>query len=94
MGKPIAPDVLDESFEFGLLPEDWDHFEPMMQLALNRLPPLEKAEVKMLINGPERFTPDGTFMLGETAETRGLYLGCGMQSVGMASGGGAGVNLA
>ena len=94
MGKPIAPDVLDESFEFGLLPEDWDHFEPMMQLALNRLPPLEKAEVKMLLNGPESFTPDGTFMLGETAETRGLFLGCGMNSVGMASGGGAGMNLA
>lgn len=94
MGKPIAPGVLDESFEFGLLPEDWDHFEPMMMNALHRLPPLETAEVKMLLNGPESFTPDGMFMLGETAETRGLYLGCGMNSVGMASGGGAGMNLA
>ena len=94
MGKPIAPGVLNESFEFGLLPEDWDHFEPMMELALNRLPALETAEVKMLLNGPESFTPDGTFMLGETAETRGLFLGCGMNSVGLASGGGAGMNLA
>ncbi len=94
MGKPIAPGKLDESFEFGLLPEDWDHFEPMMELALHRLPPLETAEVKMLLNGPESFTPDGTFMLGETAETRGLFLGCGMNSVGLASGGGAGMNLA
>lgn len=94
MGKPIAPGVLNESFEFGLLPEDWDHFEPMMELALNRLPALETAEVKMLLNGPESFTPDGTFMLGETAETRGLFLGCGMNSVGIASGGGAGMNLA
>ncbi|MFD1156778.1 GcvT family protein [Roseovarius aestuarii] len=94
MGKPIAPGVLDEGFEFGLLPEDWDHFEPMMELALHRLPPLETAEVKMLLNGPESFTPDGTFMLGEVAETRGLFLGCGMNSVGMASGGGAGMNLA
>ena len=94
MGKPIAPGVLDESFEFGLLPEDWDHFEPMMANALYRLPPLETAEVKMLLNGPESFTPDGTFMLGETAETRGLFLGCGMNSVGLASGGGAGMNLA
>ena len=93
-GKPIAPGVLDETFEFGLLPEDWDHFEPMMNLALHRLPPLETAEVKMLLNGPESFTPDGTFMLGETAETRGLFLGCGMNSVGLASGGGAGMNLA
>ncbi len=94
MGKPIAPGVLDQSFEFGLLPEDWDHFEPMMMNALHRLPALETAEVKMLLNGPESFTPDGTFMLGETAETRGLYLGCGMNSVGIASGGGAGMNLA
>jgi 4-methylaminobutanoate oxidase (formaldehyde-forming) len=94
MGKPIAPGVLTESFEFGLLPEDWDHFEPMMMNALHRLPALETAEVKMLLNGPESFTPDGTFMLGETAETRGLFLGCGMNSVGVAAGGGAGMNLA
>ena len=94
MGKPIAPGILDDGFEFGLLPEDWDHFEPMMMNALHRLPALETAEVKMLLNGPESFTPDGTFMLGETAETRGLFLGCGMNSVGLASGGGAGMNLA
>ncbi|WP_110709468.1 FAD-dependent oxidoreductase [Salinicola sp. CR57] len=94
MGKPIAPGVLNETFEFGLLPEDWDHFEPMMMNALHRLPALENAEVKMLLNGPESFTPDGTFMLGETAETKGLFLGCGMNSVGIASGGGAGMNLA
>ncbi|MDJ0992793.1 MAG: FAD-dependent oxidoreductase [Dinoroseobacter sp.] len=94
MGKPIAPGVLGEDFEFALLGEDWDHFEPMMLNALHRLPALETAEVKMLLNGPESFTPDGTFMLGETAETRGLYLGCGMNSVGIASGGGAGMNLA
>ncbi|RWL85751.1 MAG: FAD-dependent oxidoreductase [Mesorhizobium sp.] len=94
MGKPIAPGVLDQDFEFRLLPEDWDHFEPMMMNALHRLPALESAEVKMLLNGPESFTPDGTFMLGETAETRGLFLGCGMNSVGVACGGGAGMNLA
>ncbi len=94
MGKPIEPGVLDENFEFSLLAEDWDHFEPMMVNALHRLPALETAEVKMLLNGPESFTPDGMFMLGETAETSGLFLGCGMNSVGLASGGGAGMNLA
>ncbi len=93
-GKPIAPGVLGEAFEFGLLNEDWDHFEPMMINALHRLPALESAAVTMLLNGPESFTPDGMFMLGETAETRGLFLGCGMNSVGIASGGGAGMNLA
>ena len=94
MGKPIDPDRLGEDFAFQLLPDDWDHFEPMMENALHRLPVLETAEVKMLLNGPESFTPDGSFLLGETAETRGLFLGCGMNSVGVATGGGAGMALA
>lgn len=94
MGKPLLPERLNEHFEFGLLPEDWDHFEPMMENALHRLPVLADAPVRMLLNGPESFTPDGSFMLGETAETAGLFLGCGMNSVGIASGGGAGMNLA
>ena len=94
VGKPIPPGALGEDFAFSLLPEDWDHFEPMMANALHRVPALETAEVRMLLNGPESFTPDGMFMLGETAETRGLFLGCGMNSVGVASAGGAGMNLA
>jgi sarcosine dehydrogenase len=52
-------------FAHQLLPEDWDHFEPMMALALGRVPALETAGVKQLINGPESFTPDGNFILGE-----------------------------
>lgn len=94
IGKPISPDTIGHDFAFQLLPEDWDHFEPMMMDALHRLPVLETAEVKMLLNGPESFTPDGSFLLGETAETRGLFLGCGMNSVGVATGGGAGMALA
>ena len=94
LGKPIDPDRLGEDFAFQLLPEDWDHFEPMMRNALHRLPVLESAGVKMLLNGPESFTPDGSFLLGEAAETRGLFLGCGMNSVGVATGGGAGMALA
>ncbi len=94
MGKPIDPDRLGEDFSFQLLNEDWDHFEPMMMNAMHRLPVLEEAEVRMLLNGPESFTPDGAFLLGEAAETRGLFLGCGMNSVGVATGGGAGMALA
>ena len=94
MGKAIDPAVLGHDFAFQLLPEDWDHFEPMMMNALHRLPALETAEVKTLLNGPESFTPDGSFLLGETAETQGLFLGCGMNSVGVATGGGAGMALA
>ena len=94
MGKPIAPERIGEDSPFQLLSEDWDHFEPMMMNALHRLPCLETAEVKMLLNGPESFTPDGSFLLGESAETKGLFLGCGMNSVGVATGGGAGMALA
>ena len=94
LGKPIDPDRLGEDFAFQLLPEDWDHFEPMLQHAMHRLPVLAEAEVRMLLNGPESFTPDGSFLLGESAETRGFYLGCGMNSVGVATGGGAGWALA
>jgi len=94
MGKPIDPDRIGTDFAFQLLAEDWDHFEPMMHNALHRLPCLEHAQVKMLLNGPESFTPDSSFLLGETAETRGLFLGCGMNSVGVATGGGAGMALA
>ena len=94
LGKATDPDRLGEDFAFRLLPEDWDHFEPMMLNALHRLPALETAQVRMLLNGPESFTPDGAFLLGEAAETRGLFLGCGMNSVGVASAGGAGMALA
>ncbi|MCG8545011.1 MAG: FAD-dependent oxidoreductase, partial [Alphaproteobacteria bacterium] len=94
MGKPIDPEALGEGFAFQLLQEDWDHFEPMMLAALHRLPALETAEVKTLLNGPESFTPDGSFLLGESAETCGLFLGCGMNSMGVATGGGAGMALA
>lgn len=94
LGKSISAQRIGENTPFQLLPEDWDHFEPMMKNALHRLPCLADAEVRMLLNGPESFTPDGTFMLGESAETRGLFLGCGMNSVGVATGGGAGMALA
>ena len=92
--RAIDPEILGEDFAFGLLPEDWDHFEPMMHNALHRIPALADAGVRTLLNGPESFTPDGVFLLGEAAGTRGLWLGCGMNSVGVASSGGAGLAVA
>ena len=94
MGKAIAPAELGERFAFQLLAEDWAHFEPMMENAIARIPLLAQAGVKTLLNGPESFTPDGMFMLGEAAETQNLFLGCGMNSVGVATAGGAGAALA
>lgn len=94
MGKAIRLEDLPKDFAFDLLGEDWDHFEPMMLTGLHRIPALETAEVRMLLNGPESFTPDGSFLLGPAPEVDGLYLGCGMNSVGVATGGGAGKALA
>ncbi len=93
-GKAIPAAQIGENFAFQLLPEDWDHFEPMMENALHRLPALADAPVRMLLNGPECFTPDSGFLLGAAPGTRGLFLGCGMNSVGVASAGGAGMALA
>ena len=95
--NPIAwhtPGGPPKDFAFSLLDEDWDHFGPVMELALGRVPALETAGVKQLINGPESFTPDGNFILGEAPETRGVYVGCGFNAFGIASGGGAGMALA
>ncbi len=92
--KGLPLDRLPNDFAFDLLNEDWDHFEPMMENALRRIPALETAEVRMLLNGPESFTADGAFLMGEAPEVRGFYLGCGMNSMGVASSGGAGRALA
>jgi sarcosine dehydrogenase len=83
-----------EDFAFRLLTDDWDHFEPIMDLALGRVPALAKAGVKQMINGLESFTPDGNWMIGETPEVRNLFVGAGFNAFGIASAGGAGMALA
>jgi sarcosine dehydrogenase len=92
--KPWAADPLPEDFEFQLLQPDWDHFEPIMELALGRVPALREVGVRQMINGPESFTPDGNFILGEAPEVRNIFVGAGFNAFGIASGGGAGMALA
>lgn len=94
VGKALPLEALPNEFAFDLLNEDWDHFEPMMVNAMHRIPALETAEARTLLNGPESFTPDGAPLLGESPELDGLFLGCGMNSMGVASSGGAGKALA
>ena len=65
-----------------------------MENAIARVPALETAGVKQLLNGPESFTPDGNFILGEAPELRNFYVGAGFNAFGIASGGGAGMALA
>ncbi|MCE3250379.1 MAG: FAD-dependent oxidoreductase, partial [Geminicoccaceae bacterium] len=91
---PWALDGIPDGFHFTLLDPDWDHFEQLMEQALARVPALETAGVKQLINGPESFTPDGNFILGEAPELEGFYVGCGFNAFGIAAGGGAGRALA
>jgi len=77
-----------------LLDEDWDHFAPMMEGALHRIPSLETAGVRMFLNGPESFTYDNSPLMGEAADLGGFWFCCGMNSAGVVLGGGAGWALA
>ncbi|MEP7294785.1 MAG: FAD-dependent oxidoreductase [Burkholderiales bacterium] len=88
--KPWAMDPIPSSFQFQLLGEDWEQFEPLMLNAIHRTPCLETAKVKMLLNGPESFTPDGNFILGEAPELRRYFVAAGFNSAGIANSGGAG----
>lgn len=93
--KPwVSPDQLPYPFEFQLLDEDWDHFEVLMESALHRVPALQNTGIKKFYNGPESFTPDNQFIMGEAPELRNFYVGAGFNSVGIASAGGAGRALA
>src|SRR6185312_4379462 len=93
--KPrVAPDQIPYPFEFKLLEEDWDHFAILMDSAVHRLPVLAETGIKKFYNGPESFTPDNQFILGEAPELRNFYVAAGFNSVGIASAGGAGRALA
>jgi glycine cleavage system aminomethyltransferase T/glycine/D-amino acid oxidase-like deaminating enzyme len=88
--KPWKVDPIPASFQFQLLDEDWEQFEPLMTNAMHRTPCLETAQIKMLLNGPESFTPDGNFILGEAPELRNYFVCAGFNSAGIANSGGAG----
>jgi len=92
--KPWGMDGIPEGFSFGTLPEDWGKFEPLMRNAIQRVPALASAQVRLLMNGPESFTPDNYFILGEAPEVRRYYVGAGFCSGGIAAAGGAGRALA
>lgn len=81
---PLATSQLPQDFSSCLLNERWEQFEPYMATAMRRFPALRTAQVKMLLNGPESFTPDGQMLLGPVPGARGLYAACGFNSNGMA----------
>jgi 4-methylaminobutanoate oxidase (formaldehyde-forming) len=91
---PWAIDGIPENFHFSLLDTDIEHFEPMLNLAMGRVPALADVGIKQMTNGPESFTPDGNFILGEAPELKHFFVGAGFNAFGIAAGGGAGMALA
>ncbi|WP_299640554.1 FAD-dependent oxidoreductase [uncultured Ruegeria sp.] len=91
---PWATKGIPQGFHYTLLDSNFDHFEQLMELALGRVPALETAGVKTLTNGPESFTPDGNFIIGEAPELNNFFVGAGFNAFGIAAGGGAGMALA
>ncbi len=91
---PWAQDGIPEGFHFTLLEPDFDHFQQLAELSFPRVPALENAEIRQMLNGPESFTPDGNFILGEAPERPGYFVGAGFNAFGIAAAGGAGWALA
>ena len=92
--RPWGERGIPDNFAFDQLPADLGHIEPLFAAAMRRVPALESAGVQVFFNGPESFTPDDRYLLGETPELRGLYVAAGFNSIGIQSAGGAGKVLA
>ncbi|AWB48755.1 FAD-dependent oxidoreductase [Gemmobacter aquarius] len=92
--KPWGMGGIREEFCFDTLPEDFDHFQPILEHAMNRMPLFQSAGIHTFFNGPESFTPDDRYYLGEAPEVGGYWVAAGYNSVGIAGSGGAGMALA
>jgi glycine cleavage system T protein len=94
VAKPWALDGIPANFCFDQIPEDFDHFAPILEKATKRMPMLEKVGIHTFFNGPESFTHDDRYLLGEAPELKNFYVACGFNSIGIQSAGGAGMALA
>ena len=94
VSKPWGMNGIPADFEFDQLPEDFDHFEPILERAVNRLPMLATAGIHTFFNGPESFTPDDAYNLGQSLEVDNFWVAAGFNSIGIQSAGGAGMALA
>lgn len=92
--KPWGHKGISESFCFDSIPEDIDHISPYLEMAMKRVPVLERSGIQLFFNGPESFTPDNRYHLGETAEVGGLFSATGFNSIGILSSGGVGKSMA
>ena len=94
VSKPWGMNGIPDNFEFDQLPEDFDHFEPILEDAVNRMPMLGAAGIHTFFNGPESFTPDDAYHLGLAPEMDNVWVAAGFNSIGIQSAGGAGMALA
>ena len=94
VAKPWGMKGIPETFSFESLPDDLEHIEPLLAAAMHRTPALEKTGINLFFNGPESFTPDDRYLLGETPEVRNFFVAAGFNSIGIQSAGGAGKVLA
>ena len=92
--KPWGMEGISPDFEFDQLPEDFDHFEPILEHAVSRMPMLAEAGIHTFFNGPESFTPDDAYHLGLCPEMDNVWVAAGFNSIGIQSAGGAGMALA
>ena len=94
VAKPWGMNGIPESFEFDQLQEDFDHFEPILEQAVERFPTLAEAGIHTFFNGPESFTPDDAYHLGLAPGSDNIWVAAGFNSIGIQSAGGAGMALA
>ena len=92
--KPWGMDGIPESFCFDELPEDYPHFEPVLEMAMHRMPILQETGIQTFFCGPESFTPDVRYHLGESPQIKNCYVAAGLNSIGIQSAGGIGKVLA
>ncbi len=88
--KPWGMEGIAEDFCFDEIAGDFDHFEPVLHDAMKRLPALEQAGIQKFFCGPESFTPDVRYHLGEAPELKNCFVAAGLNSIGLQSAGGVG----
>ena len=93
-GKVWKLEGIPRDFSFRQLAEDWEHVGPIFERSIHRVPALGEVGIQLFFNGPEAFTPDGVYYLGESPEVDRCFVAAGFNSVGIQSAGGVGWVLA
>ena len=94
VGKPWGMNGIPNDFSFGELPEDLDHVAPILEGATRRVPRIRETGLSRFFNGPESFTPDNRYLIGEAPELKGYFVAAGFNSIGIQSAGGVGMAIA